>query len=52
MHSEAVAPLETLMLSWKKKITVEKRDNTGNWEAVRGFWDGSKKTYGRSGVVL
>ena len=33
----------------QRKITVEKGDNTENWKAVRGFWDGSKKTDGKSG---
>ena len=35
--------------AWRQvsKITIEKRDNTEQWKAVRGFWDGSKKTDGR-----
>ena len=32
-----------------RKIIVEKGNKTENLKAVRGFWDGSKKTDGRSG---
>ena len=39
---------------WQRKITVERGSNAENWKAVRGFWDGSTKTDGRSccGVVI
>ena len=33
----------------QRKITVEEGNSTENWKAVRGFWDGSKKTDGRAG---
>ena len=38
----------------QNKIIVGKGKNTENWKAVRCFWDGSTKTYGRSvcGVVI
>ena len=38
----------------QRKITVEKGNKTENWTAVRGVWDGSKKTNGRTrcGVVV
>ena len=41
--------LANLGVKGQRKITVDKGDNTENWKAVRGLWDCSKKTGGRSG---
>ena len=48
-HNQEADHLANLGAEGERKVTVEKEDNKENWKAVRGFWDGSKKTDGRSG---
>ena len=51
-HNQEADHLADLDAEGKRNITIEKRDNTENWKAVRGGWDGSTKTDGRSGCVV
>ena len=39
----------TLARKGRERSQLTKGDNTENWKAVRGFWDGSNKSDGRSG---
>ena len=38
----------------QRKIVFDRRDNSGTWKAVNGYWDGSFKDNGKrgSGVVI
>ena len=36
----------------QRKVTSKKRNTNTEWRAVRGLWDGSKKTDGRSGCEV
>ena len=51
-HNQEADHLANLGVKGQRKITVDKGDNTENWKAVRGFWDGSKKTGGRCGCGI
>ena len=48
-HNQEADHLANIGAEGQRKITVEKGNNTEHSKAVRGFWDGSKKTDGRTG---
>ena len=48
-HNQEADHLANLGAEGQRQITVEKRDSTENWMAVRRIWDVSNKTDERSG---
>ena len=51
-HNHEADHRANLGAQWRRKIVIDRRDESTVWKAIRGFWHGSFKDNGRSYVEL
>ena len=48
-HSQETDHWANIGVQERRKIIIDRRNDSATWKAIRGFWDGSFKDNGRSG---
>ena len=48
-HNQEADLWANMVAEGLRKLVIDKCNNSETWKAVKGYWDGSSKDYGKSG---